>query len=99
MSSIPSQPTVAVAGGGLAGLAAACALSDIGFRVTLFEKRPFLGPLLPMWRSDGLIPEGESRQSGAVVILNRGLGMTGGPLPRARFFSRPEIRLIEVVSR
>jgi len=38
-----SQPTVAVAGGGLAGLAAACALSDAGFRVTLFEKRPFLG--------------------------------------------------------
>jgi len=39
----PSSPTVAVAGGGLAGLAAACALADVGFRVTLFEKRPFLG--------------------------------------------------------
>jgi len=39
----PSQPTVAVAGGGLAGLAAACALAESGFRVTLFEKRPFLG--------------------------------------------------------
>jgi squalene-associated FAD-dependent desaturase len=39
----PSQPTVAIAGGGLAGLAAACALSDAGFRVTLFERRPFLG--------------------------------------------------------
>jgi zeta-carotene desaturase len=38
-----TQPTVAVAGGGLAGLAAACALSDAGLRVTLFEKRPFLG--------------------------------------------------------
>jgi|HubBroStandDraft_6_1064221.scaffolds.fasta_scaffold01837_4 uncharacterized protein with NAD-binding domain and iron-sulfur cluster len=37
------QPTVAVAGGGLAGLAAACALAATGFRVTLFEKRPFLG--------------------------------------------------------
>ena len=43
MPSPPSQPTVAVAGGGLAGLAAACALADVGFRVTLFEKRPFLG--------------------------------------------------------
>jgi squalene-associated FAD-dependent desaturase len=37
------QPTVAIAGGGLAGLAAACALSEAGFRVTVFEKRPFLG--------------------------------------------------------
>jgi squalene-associated FAD-dependent desaturase len=43
MPSTPYQPTVAVAGGGLAGLATACALSDSGFRVTLFEKRPFLG--------------------------------------------------------
>ncbi|MFZ0417390.1 MAG: hydroxysqualene dehydroxylase HpnE, partial [Candidatus Sulfotelmatobacter sp.] len=33
----------AIAGGGLAGLAAACALADSGFRVTLFERRPYLG--------------------------------------------------------
>ena len=37
------QPTVAIAGGGLAGLAAACALADSGFRITLFERRPYLG--------------------------------------------------------
>jgi len=43
MSTTSSQPTVAIAGGGLAGLAAACALSDAGFHVALFEKRPFLG--------------------------------------------------------
>src|SRR5579872_5428006 len=43
MTPTTSQPTVAVAGGGLAGLAAACALSEAGFHVTLFEKRPFLG--------------------------------------------------------
>ena len=42
MPSAP-QPTVAIAGGGLAGLAAACALADSGFKVTLYEKRPFLG--------------------------------------------------------
>jgi squalene-associated FAD-dependent desaturase len=41
-SSTPS-PTVAIAGGGLAGLAAGCALSSAGFRVTLFERRPYLG--------------------------------------------------------
>src|SRR6266704_225602 len=36
-------PTVAIAGGGLAGLAAGCALAEAGFRVTLFERRPYLG--------------------------------------------------------
>jgi len=35
--------SVAVIGGGLAGISAACALSDAGFRVTLFERRAFLG--------------------------------------------------------
>src|SRR6204780_4298037 len=34
---------VAVVGGGLAGLAAGCALASTGFRVTLFERRPYLG--------------------------------------------------------
>jgi squalene-associated FAD-dependent desaturase len=43
MTQSSTQPTVAIAGGGLAGLAAACALSDSGFRVTLFERRPYLG--------------------------------------------------------
>ncbi|HZW92637.1 MAG TPA: hydroxysqualene dehydroxylase HpnE [Candidatus Eremiobacteraceae bacterium] len=43
MTQKSAPPTVAVAGGGLAGLAAACALSDSGFRVTLFERRPYLG--------------------------------------------------------
>src|SRR5258708_3010087 len=38
-----AQPTVAMAGGGLAGLAAACALADSNFRVSLFERRPYLG--------------------------------------------------------
>jgi len=37
------QKKVAVIGGGLAGLAAGCALADAGFRVTLFERRPYLG--------------------------------------------------------
>ena len=37
------QPTVTVVGGGLAGLSAACALADSGFKVTLLERRPYLG--------------------------------------------------------
>jgi len=34
---------IAVIGGGLAGLSAACALADAGMHVTLFERRPYLG--------------------------------------------------------
>jgi zeta-carotene desaturase len=37
----------------LAGLASACALSDAGFRVTLFEKRPFLGGRASSWEHPG----------------------------------------------
>jgi squalene-associated FAD-dependent desaturase len=43
MKSWLHPPKVAVVGGGLAGLAAGCALSGVGFQVTLFERRPFLG--------------------------------------------------------
>ncbi len=35
--------TAVVAGGGLAGITAACEMADAGYRVTLIEKRPFLG--------------------------------------------------------
>jgi squalene-associated FAD-dependent desaturase len=40
---IPSGKTVAIVGGGLAGLSAGCALSEAGFRVTVYERRPYLG--------------------------------------------------------
>ena len=38
-----TSPEVVVIGGGLAGLAAAVALSSVGCRVELFERRPYLG--------------------------------------------------------
>lgn len=38
-----SRPSVIVVGAGLSGLAAACELSDLGCRVTLLEKRGFVG--------------------------------------------------------
>src|SRR5215472_9964209 len=53
MATTSSQPTVAIAGGGLAGLAAACTLSDAGCRVTLFERRPFLGGRASSWEHPG----------------------------------------------
>jgi squalene-associated FAD-dependent desaturase len=42
-SNISRRGTVAVIGGGLAGLAAASALADAGYSVELFERRPYLG--------------------------------------------------------
>ena len=37
------RASVVVVGGGLAGIAAACELAEAGLKVTLMEKRPFLG--------------------------------------------------------
>ena len=39
----PHRPSVAIVGGGLAGLAAGSALADAGYQVELFERRPYLG--------------------------------------------------------
>ncbi len=39
----PGPPSVAIVGAGLAGLSAACALAEVGCRVQLFERRPFIG--------------------------------------------------------
>jgi len=38
-----ADATAGIIGGGLAGLAAGCALADAGFRVTLYERRPYVG--------------------------------------------------------
>src|SRR5471030_1579964 len=43
MSADTQKKTVAIVGGGLAGLAAGCALADAGLRVALFERRPYVG--------------------------------------------------------
>src|SRR5512146_132770 len=48
----PARP-VPAAGGGLAGLAAACALAETGYRVWLFERRPFLGGRAPSYEHPG----------------------------------------------
>jgi squalene-associated FAD-dependent desaturase len=43
---VPSErksPHVAIVGGGLAGLAAGCALAEAGCHISLYERRPYLG--------------------------------------------------------
>src|SRR3954462_13157289 len=37
------RASVTVVGAGLAGLSAGCALADAGFKVTLLERRPYIG--------------------------------------------------------
>src|SRR6185369_14027101 len=43
MTADTRQYSVAIVGGGLAGLAAGCALAEAGLRVTIFERRPYVG--------------------------------------------------------
>jgi squalene-associated FAD-dependent desaturase len=43
MTADTRKNTVAIVGGGLAGLAAGCALADAGLHVTIFERRPYVG--------------------------------------------------------
>ncbi len=42
-ASNPQRPTVAIIGGGLAGISAGSALAEAGYHVELFERRPYLG--------------------------------------------------------
>jgi squalene-associated FAD-dependent desaturase len=43
MTADTRQYSAAIVGGGLAGLAAGCALAEAGLRVTVFERRPYVG--------------------------------------------------------
>ena len=43
MSAAKDFKEIVVLGGGLSGLSAMCNLLDKGYKVTLIEKRPFLG--------------------------------------------------------
>lgn len=48
------RKTVAVIGGGVAGMSAACALAEAGLRVTLLERRPHLGGRAHSYRQPGV---------------------------------------------
>ncbi|ORB27517.1 FAD-dependent oxidoreductase [Mycolicibacterium parafortuitum] len=59
-----SRPTVAVVGGGIAGLAAATALAERGVAVRLYERQPYLGGRVGGWQTQ--LPDGTS------AAMNRG---------------------------
>jgi zeta-carotene desaturase len=84
-----SSKSVIVVGGGLAGLAAGIALAESGYRVRLFEKRPFLGGRATSY----VLPSGEHVDNCQHVTLGcctnlddfyRRVGAAG----KIRFFDR-----------
>jgi len=91
--------TALVAGGGLAGIAAACDLADAGVKVRLVEKRPFLGGRAYSWRDEGTGLEVDNGQhvflgccTEYIALLKR-LGAWG----RLRLQKRLRVRVIDKV--
>jgi predicted MPP superfamily phosphohydrolase len=60
---------------------------------------PFISPPIPFSRYGSQYLAGLFREDGLTMYVSRGLGFEGGGLPRARFFSRPEIVVIELRGR
>ncbi|MGA9376822.1 MAG: FAD-dependent oxidoreductase [Mycobacterium sp.] len=61
---LPDRPTVAVVGGGIAGLSAAAALAERGVEVHLLERESYLGGRVGGWT--------ETLPDGSAVSMNRG---------------------------
>jgi len=57
---------------------------------------PFYGALITLARDGKRFEAGLYRVGAAWLYVNRGIGMEGGPAPRVRFCSRPEVTLIEI---
>lgn len=77
-----AESPIAVIGGGLAGIAAALALSDAGRAVTLFERRPFLGGRAYSFRdpdSGAVVDNGQHVLVGACDRLRAFLGRIRSP--------------------
>ena len=83
------RSVVLVAGGGLAGITAACELADAGVRVKLIEKRPFLGGRCYSYEADGVeVDNGQHVFLGCcteyIALLER-LGVRDGVHLQRRF--------------
>jgi hypothetical protein len=71
-----------------------CASHTHGGQVAL----PFYGALVTFSRFGKKYESGLFHEAGTNLYVNRGLGMEGGPVPRVRFCSRPEITVFDLVS-
>jgi predicted MPP superfamily phosphohydrolase len=59
---------------------------------------PIFGPVVEMTRFGDYYDMGLHRVENTWLYVNRGVGMEGGHVPRARFMCRPEIAVIELTS-
>jgi uncharacterized protein len=69
-----------------------CAGHTHGGQVAL----PFYGALITLSRFGKKYESGLSHYGDMLIYVNRGIGMEGGPLPRVRFCSRPEVTAIDL---
>ena len=59
---------------------------------------PLYGALLTLSRFDKKYEAGLYREKDTALYVNRGIGMEGGGAPRVRFWSRPEVTVIDIVA-
>ena len=59
---------------------------------------PFYGALMTLSKFDKKYEAGLYRVQNTWLYVTRGIGMEGGPMPRLRFWVRPEIVVIDVVA-
>jgi len=70
-----------------------CASHTHGGQVAI----PFYGALVTFSRFGKKYESGLFHEAGTTLYVNRGIGMEGGPVPRVRFWARPEITVFELV--
>lgn len=70
-----------------------CASHTHGGQVAI----PFFGALVTFSRFGKKYESGLFHEAGTTLYVNRGIGMEGGPVPRVRFWARPEITIFELV--
>jgi predicted MPP superfamily phosphohydrolase len=59
---------------------------------------PLYGALITFSRFDKQYESGYYRKGDTTLYVNRGIGMEGGFAPRVRFWARPEVTVLEIVS-
>jgi squalene-associated FAD-dependent desaturase len=85
---------VAIVGGGLAGIAAAIALGEAGWPVTVFEARPRLGGATHSFERDGLVVDNGQHVFLRCCTAYRGLLDRLGCAERVRLQDRFDLRVL-----